>query len=117
MEHPHETGKKASDAKSVSKTLAILSTFDERTPMQRTSDIAARLGMNISTVSRHLNTLLDWGFLRRDDETGCYYPGTQIISLAGATLQDSDVYRYSFPELQLLSFRYGVHSLLSLIHI
>ena len=67
MEHPHETGKKASDAKSVSKTLAILSTFDERTPMQRTSDIAARLGMNISTVSRHLNTLLDWGFLRRDD--------------------------------------------------
>ena len=29
MEHPHETGKKASDAKSVSKTLAILSTFDE----------------------------------------------------------------------------------------
>ena len=69
MEHPHETGKKASDAKSVSKTLAILSTFDERTPMQRTSDIAARLGMNISTVSRHLNTLLDWGFLRRDDET------------------------------------------------
>lgn len=86
MEHPHETGKKASDAKSVSKTLAILSTFDERTPMQRTSDIAARLGMNISTVSRHLNTLLDWGFLRRDDKTGCYYPGTQIISLAGAAL-------------------------------
>lgn len=114
MEHPHETGKKASDAKSVSKTLTILSTFDERTPMQRTSDIAARLGMNISTVSRHLNTLLDWGFLRRDDETGCYYPGTQIISLAGAALQDSDVYRYSFPELQLLSFRYGVHSHMSI---
>ena len=114
MEHPHETGKKAYDAKSVSKTLAILSTFDERTPMQRTSDIAARLGMNISTVSRHLNTLLDWGFLRRDDETGCYYPGTQIISLAGAALQDSDVYRYSFPELQLLSFRYGVHSHMSI---
>ena len=109
MEHPHETGERASDAKSVSKTLAILSTFDERTPMQRTSDIAARLGMNISTVSRHLNTLLDWGFLRRDDETGCYYPGTQIISLAGAALQDSDVYRYSFPELQLLSFRYGTY--------
>ena len=50
MEHPHETGKKASDAKSVSKTLAILSTFDEHTPMQRTSDIAARLGMNIYRV-------------------------------------------------------------------
>ena len=48
MEHPQRNREKASDAKSVSKTLAILSTFDERTPMQRTSDIAARLGMNIS---------------------------------------------------------------------
>ena len=52
-----------SNTKSLNKTLAILSTFNEKTPMQRTSDIAAKLGINISTVSRHLNTLLDWGFL------------------------------------------------------
>ena len=65
MTQQAESQRKNSNAKSVSKTLAILATFNETTPMQRTSDIAAKLHMNISTVSRHLNTMLDWGFLRQ----------------------------------------------------
>ncbi len=93
-----------SNTKSLNKTLAILSTFNEKTPMQRTSDIAAKLGINISTVSRHLNTLLDWGFLQRDDLTGCYYPGMKILELAGTALQNNDIYRYAFPELQKISY-------------
>lgn len=101
---------KGSNAKSVSKTLAILSTFNEMTPMQRTSDIAVKLHMNISTVSRHLNTMLDWGFLERDDVTGYYCLGMEIVALAGAALQSNDVYRHAFPELQQLSYKYDVHS-------
>ena len=99
-----------SNTKSLNKTLAILSTFNEKTPMQRTSDIAAKLGINISTVSRHLNTLLDWGFLQRDDLTGCYYPGMKILELAGTALQNNDIYRYAFPELQKISYEHNVHS-------
>lgn len=114
LDKSEEIGKKKCDNKSVSKTLAILSTFDEKSPMQRTSDIARKLDMNVSTASRHLNTLLDCGFLKRNDETGYYYPGTEIIVMAGAALQNNEVYRYSFPELQLLSFRYGVHSHMSM---
>ena len=110
MTHPAESHHKISNAKSVSKTLAILATFNETTPMQRTSDIAAKLHMNISTVSRHLNTMLDWGFLERDDATGFYYLGLEIVALAGASLQNNDVYRHAFPELQQLSYKYGVHS-------
>jgi len=101
---------KHTTTKSVSKTLAILSTFTEMTPMQRTSDIAEALDMNISTVSRHLNTLLDWGFLERDDVTGYYYPGLAVITLAGISLQNNDVYRFSAPELQQLSYKFHVHS-------
>ena len=48
-----EGSHKGSNAKSVSKTLEILSTFNELAPEQRTSDIANKLHMNISTVSRH----------------------------------------------------------------
>ncbi len=114
MDKTEEAGRKKSETKSVSKTLAILSTFDEKTPTQRTSDIAQKLDMNVSTVSRHLNTLLDWGFLNRDAETGSYYPGPKIVVMAGAMLQNDEVYRYSFPELQLLSFRYGIHSHMSI---
>lgn len=95
--------------KSVGKALSILSTFDEMTPMQRTTDIASRLHMNISTVSRHLNTLLDCGFLDRDDETGFYYPGLKIIALSGAVLQSNDVYRYTLAELPKLTYRLKVH--------
>lgn len=101
---------KASDTKSVSKTLAILSNFDETTPMQKTSDIASRLNMSISTASRHLNTMLDWGFLERDDSTGYYSPGYETIALAGTALLNNDAYRYAYPELQRLSYRYVVHS-------
>lgn len=104
-----ESQHKISNTKSVSKTLAILSTFNEKTPMQRTSDIAMKLGISVSTASRHLNTMLDWGVLERDEETGFYYPGLRIISLAGAALQNSEVFRHASPELQSLSYKYSVH--------
>ena len=77
--------------KSIDKTLAILCTFNEKTPRQRTTDIATKLNMSISTVSRHLGTLLDWGFLGRDDVTGYYQPGSKIIALAGVSLQNNRV--------------------------
>lgn len=109
MKQKEQYGQERLDRTSLSKTLAILSTFDENTPIQRTSDIAARLGLNISTVSRHLNTLLDWGFVERDALTGAYFPGIAIVAIAGAALQSKDCYRYAYPELQKLSMQCKVH--------
>ena len=111
-EYSYDPG--SSRNQSVNKTLAILSTFNEATPMQRTSEIAARLGLHISTVSRHLNTLLDSGFLSRDDDTGYYYPGIKIVSLAGITLQNTDVYRHSYSEIQALAHSAKVYSHMSI---
>ena len=102
--------------KSIGKTLLILSTFTITSPTQKTSDIAKKLDMNISTVSRHLNTLLDHGFLDRDDESGYYYPGIQVVSMAGATLHNMPVYRYCLPELQKLSYQYDIHGHMSILH-
>lgn len=104
-----ESQHKVSNTKSVNKTLAILSTFSETEPMQRTTHITEKLDMSMSTVSRHLNTMLDWGFLERDELTGYYFPGLKMISLAGAALQNNDVFRHSSPELQRISYKYGVH--------
>ncbi len=53
---------KKEENKHINKALLILSTFDETSPAQRTTDIASKLGMNMSTVSRHLNNLFDLGF-------------------------------------------------------
>ncbi len=100
---------KESAVHSISKTLSILSTFTDTCPRQRVSDIAEKLDLNISTVSRHLSTMLDAGFLERDDETGCYSLGLKIACLAGIALHNSDVYRHSFPELHQLSQKTGLH--------
>lgn len=100
---------KTPKTKSVSKTLAILATFTEQSPRQRTSDIAAKLNLSVSTVSRHLNTLLDWGILERENETGYYRPGLRILELAGLALHENELYRYAMPELQQLSYKYDIH--------
>ncbi len=109
MTHPKKNDVDVNN-KSVGKTLKILSLFDEVTPMLRTTDIAETLHMNISTVSRHLNTLLDYGYLERDDTTGLYYPGLKVIALAGAALQHNDIYRSASSELSSLSYTYKVHT-------
>ena len=89
--------------RSISKTLSILASFTAATPQQRTTDIAARLGLSVSTVSRHLGTLQDWGFLERDDVSGYYRPGARILTLAGIALQNNPVYRHAFPEMWALT--------------
>lgn len=103
------SGLKKDNTKSINKTLAILSTFSDASPQQRTTDIATKLNLSISTVSRHLGTLLDWGFLERDDATGYYRPGNKIIALAGVTLQNNHIYRHAFPELRELSRTLNIH--------
>ncbi len=108
MTKTFKEGQRTSNTKSLIKTLAILSSFDEQNPRQRTSDIAERLKMNISTVSRHLNTMLDWGFLERDEYTGDYFPGPEIVALAGRSLQANDIYRHAFPEVHRLSYQLHV---------
>lgn len=57
--------------------------------------------------------MLDWGYLQRDDATGFYSLGLEIVALAGAALQNSSIYRFAYPELQRLSYKYGVHSHMS----
>lgn len=95
--------------KSISKALAILLTFDTEHPAQRVSDIAAKLQMNKSTVSRHLSTMLDKGYLDRDNDTGMYRPGMALITLAGIALHSNPVYRHAVPELQRLNMETGLH--------
>ncbi len=103
----------STNTKSVSRTLSILLTFTEDTPIQRVSTIASQLGMNASTVSRHLTTLLDAGFIERDEETGSYHLGLNVIAMAGVALCNNSLYRYGQAELLDLTSKYGLHFHLS----
>jgi len=103
-----------SNMKSINRTLEILSTFTAAQPQQRVTDIAEKLGMNISTVSRHLSTMLDSGFLERDSQSGMYRLGIKFVTLAGVALYSHEVYRHSYPELLQLSHKTGLHCIMGI---
>lgn len=102
------------NTQSVQRALMILNTFTEHCPTQRVSDIARKLDLTPSTVSRHLSTLLDAGLVERDAENGCYRLGMQILTLSGVLLHSNDLYRHAYPELQKLSTKTGLHCFLGI---
>lgn len=97
---------------SISKALSILLTFTAEEPYLRVSDIASKLNMTPSTVSRHLNTMLDMDFIARDDATGSYHLSNALISLSGIALSSYDIYRHAYPETQRLSTATSLHTYL-----
>lgn len=93
----------------ISKSLIILSSFTKDHPRQSTSDIAAKLQMSTSTVSRHLNVLLDEGFLTRDETTGLYSLGYKILTMAGIILYNDPLYQFSLSMFPKLSVKYSAN--------
>ncbi|MGM9662160.1 MAG: IclR family transcriptional regulator [Oscillospiraceae bacterium] len=98
---------------SLYRALMILNTFTT-SPVQRVSEISRSLNLTPSTVSRHLSTMLDMGFVERDDKSGCYRLGVQVLSLAGTILHSNELYRHAYPELQKLSFATNLHCFLGI---
>lgn len=103
---------KSNSTQSIYRALSILNTFTDNTPFQKEKDIVQKTGLSQSTVSRHLNTMLDMGFIERDNYTGLYHLGIQIVVLYGVYAHSSDLYRLAYPQLQQLSFDTKLHTFL-----
>lgn len=99
---------------SVQRALMILNTFSDDTPLQRVSDIARRVQLTPSTVSRLLGTMLDMGFVERDEVSGFYRLGYQILTLSGVVLHSHEIYRHAYPELYKLSAETDLHIFLGI---
>ena len=56
-------------SKSLEKGLKILSLFDRDTPILTQSEIARRLGLNMTSTYRYINTLQELGYLEKDAKT------------------------------------------------
>lgn len=94
---------------SISKSLSILSSFQNDTIAQSTSEIASKLNISTSTASRHLNILLDEGFLLRDDSTGLYSLGHKILTLAGVMLSSNSFYQSCSMEFPKITHQFQVN--------
>ena len=87
--------------------LAVLRAFTVDEPVLGVSEIAAKVGLHKSTVSRILATLELEDLVERDPTTRRFRLGLGVIALAGPLLADLDVRRVAYPVLQDLSRRTG----------
>ncbi|WP_308465114.1 IclR family transcriptional regulator [Rathayibacter soli] len=94
--------------------IVVLRSFSMSEPELGVSEIARRVGLHKSTVSRILSTLRAANLVERDAETRRFRLGLGVIALAGPLLADLNVRRISYPLLRDLSERTGETSALML---
>lgn len=101
MAHKSESPQGA--AASLLNGLHVLEAFDMTTPSLGVTDVAVRVGLHKSTVSRILSGLAEAGYVERDEGSGKYRLGLGVITLAGPLLAELDVRRLAIDKLERLT--------------
>ena len=78
-----------------------------------TNEIARRLGVAPSTVSRQLGTLVEFGYAERDPASGLYRAGIRLVHLGNLVLLKLDVRTVARPRLETLVGETGETATLS----
>lgn len=90
---------KSGEIKSVLRALSLLTAFSVQEPEISVTELARRLHMHKSTVSRLLATLEREGFVRKDPETGKYALGFRLLELASCVVARMDLRQVAHPVL------------------
>jgi DNA-binding IclR family transcriptional regulator len=85
--------------------IRVLQSFSREEPVLGVNEIARRVGLHKSTVSRILSTLEDQDLVERDGGSGRFRLGVGIISLAGPMLANMNVRRVARPRLEELTLQ------------
>ncbi len=92
--------------------LRVLEAFSVEQPVLGVTEIARRVNLHKSTVSRILATLEQAGYVEREESSGRFRLGLGLIALAGPLLADLDVRRVAQASLEQLTERTGETSAL-----
>ncbi len=98
------------------KACAILDALGETRRGMRISELAARLGMTPSTVSRIVSTLEGSGLIDQDQETGRCYLGMGMAILGNSALGRRELDRVSHPVMAEVASRFDENVNLSRLH-
>src|SRR5688500_20382231 len=96
---PHRSG----GIQSVERAIAVLKLFGQSEPDLGVTELARRLKLHKSTVSRLRSTLEAGGFVQQDPRNGRYRLGLQLAALAGLALTQYDLRAVARPLLQDLA--------------
>src|SRR3990172_8475448 len=91
----------------VSHAIAILGTIHTAGRSSRVNEIARRVRLHKSTVSRLLATLESHGFVERNAENGTFALGVSLVALVGPLLANLDVVKMARPVLQAMALESG----------
>ena len=80
----------------------ILACFSEAEPHLGLNELAAKLGLNPSTVYRYIASLQASGLLERDARQGGYRLGLRVVELAGIALNQIEVRKHALDEMDKL---------------
>jgi DNA-binding IclR family transcriptional regulator len=109
------TGKPAArQVESVQRAIAVLNVLGGAHGELGTNEIARRTGLNVSTVSRLLATLVDGGLVRHTPATGRYRLGIRILQLASVARENLDIPALARPYLEELTELTGETATLSM---
>jgi len=101
---------------SVTRALAILSCFTDETPEVRVIDVAKKLNLTQSNVSRLMSTMVSLGYVEKDELSGFYKLGPEIISLGGIALNNYEIRKQALPELHELERQLGLGANLAILN-
>ena len=79
----------------------------------RVTDLAKLLGTSKNRIHRHLQTLVDMGYVVRDADTQRYRVGIRLVQLGSAVANQNDLLSVSRPIMQRLRDRLGLTVVLS----
>lgn len=83
--------------------IEVLRCFTAEEPLQGVTEIAAKVGLHKSSVSRILATLEELEIIERDQPSRKFRLGLGLLSVAGPLLANLDARRVSLPVLQELT--------------
>src|SRR6478672_11239884 len=98
----------------VERALRVLDAFLRVRGDAGTTELSRLTGINASTVSRMLSTLVDAGYVEHVPDTGRYRLGTHLLALSNHVLAGLDLRVLARPHLEALEIEVGETATLSL---
>ncbi len=87
----------------VRRAFSVLKAFDSVHPQWSVSDLSRHIGLHKTTIFRLLGALVHEGMLEREDLTGTYRLGAELIALGSQALRSTDLYNASHSELEAVA--------------
>lgn len=100
---------------SLCKAFDILACFTAETPQLRVTDLTKKLNMTQSNISRLIGTMMAYGYVEKNEDTGYYQLGPAIITMSSIALNSVEIRKQALPELFALEQQYGVGANLAIL--